>query len=339
MECKGKLPPDLYIPECYNKWQLAYRKSVNAAFRLDVPETQITNFSNSHFYTECCEMAQSLKKHFNLWLNSEEFRPVKEQMLVELNPVDSIRIILQTENELLRRLPWHLWDFCERYSKAEVAMSNTVYRARDRNKIQHSISSKSQVTILAILGDSCGINIQKDKVLLEQLTDNTEIKYLIEPTRQEIQEELWNQTWDVLYFAGHSLSSTDTKIGYLCINKTDNLTISDLKYALEKTIENGLKLAIFNSCDGLGLAFNLANLQIPQMIVMREFVPDEVAQEFLTNFLKAFVSGNSLYQSVRNAREQLQHWENRFPCATWLPVIFQNPSQIPPFWQELQDFK
>ncbi len=45
-------------------------------------------------------------------------------------------------------------------------------------------------------------------------------------------------------------------------------------------------------------------------------VGDEVAQEFLTSFLKAFVGGKSLYQSVRDAREQLHHWENRFPCST-----------------------
>ncbi|MBW4624737.1 MAG: hypothetical protein KME49_04290 [Brasilonema octagenarum HA4186-MV1] len=30
-------------------------------------------------------------------------------------------------------------------------------------------------------------------------------------------------------------------------------------------------------------------------------------------------------------------WENWFTCTTWLPVIFQNPAQIPPFWQELRD--
>ncbi|KAB8335766.1 CHAT domain-containing protein [Scytonema tolypothrichoides VB-61278] len=337
VECSGKLPSDLHIPQYYNKWQSAYRKSFIAAFRLDVPETQITNVSNSHFYVECCEAAESLKKHFNLWLSSEQFRPVKEQMLVELNPADSIRFILQTENELLRRLPWHLWDFFERYSKAEVAMSNTAYQQPSNDKIKQFTSSKSEVRILAILGYSCGIDVQKDQVLLKQFTEDAEVIYLIEPTRKEIQEQLWNQAWDILYFAGHSSSSADAKIGHIRINETEKLTISDLRYALENTIQRGLRLSIFNSCDGLGLAFNLANLHIPQMIVMREFVPDEVAQEFLTNFLKAFVGGKSLYQSVRDARKQLQHWENWFPCTTWLPVIFQNPAQVPPFWQELRD--
>jgi hypothetical protein len=36
-------------------------------------------------------------------------------------------------------------------------------------------------------------------------------------------------------------------------------------------------------------------LQIPQAIVMREPVPDKVAQEFLKHFLKAFSRGKSLY--------------------------------------------
>jgi hypothetical protein len=31
---------------------------------------------------------------------------------------------------------------------------------------------------------------------------------------------------------------------------------------------------------------------------------------------------------VREAREKLQGLEDRYPCATWLPVICQNPSNI-----------
>ncbi len=57
---------------------------------------------------------------------------------------------------------------------------------------------------------------------------------------------------------------------------------------LRKAISRGLQLAIFNSCDGLGLANDLAELNIPQIIVMRSPVPDLVAQEFLKHFLKAF---------------------------------------------------
>lgn len=335
VECVGKLPSFPQIAESYKNWQSLYRQSLNAAFRIDVSKTQITNFSISNFSEECNQAAETLKNNLNTWLNFEQFRTIKEQMLEELNRDDAIRIILQTENELLRRLPWHLWDLFERYLNAEIAISNTSYRLLNQ---KHSKSStlNTKVKILVILGYSFGINVQKDRIFLERFTQDAEITSLTEPTRKELQEQLWRQSWDILYFAGHSSTSNDG-IGQIRINQTDKLTITDLKYALSNAIENGLQLAIFNSCDGLGLGLDLANLNIPQMIVMRELVPDKVAQEFLTNFLKAFVGGKSLYQSVRDAREQLHHWENWFPCSTWLPVIFQNPAEIPPTWHSMQN--
>jgi CHASE2 domain-containing sensor protein len=86
----------------------------------------------------------------------------------------------------------------------------------------------------------------------------------------------------------------------------------------------------------LGLAYELEQLHIPQMIVMREPVPDKVAQEFLNYFLKAFANGDSLYLAERQARERLQGLEQEFPCASWLPVICQNPVEVPPDWLMLQ---
>jgi hypothetical protein len=78
----------------------------------------------------------------------------------------------------------------------------------------------------------------------------------------------------------------------------------------------------------LGLAAELISIQLPQAIVMREPVPDIIAQQFLKNFLVAFGSGLPLYRAVRSAREQLQGLEDNYPCASWLPVICQNPAEI-----------
>jgi hypothetical protein len=72
------------------------------------------------------------------------------------------------------------------------------------------------------------------------------------------------------------------------------------------------------------------------MIVMREPIPDREAQEFLKNFLSAFSTGETLYQSVRDAREKLQGLEDVFPCASWLPVIFQNPAEMPLTWRSVE---
>ncbi|NES03381.1 MAG: hypothetical protein F6K22_11325 [Okeania sp. SIO2F4] len=104
------------------------------------------------------------------------------------------------------------------------------------------------------------------------------------------------------------------------------MTIEKLENPITTAISRGLQLAIFNSSDGLGLARQLAKLHIPAVIVMREATPDIAAREFLNNFLQLFYHGQSLYIWVRKAREKLQAIEDKFPGASWLPVIFQNPA-------------
>ncbi|MGB3204688.1 MAG: hypothetical protein WBB28_06855, partial [Crinalium sp.] len=119
------------------------------------------------------------------------------------------------------------------------------------------------------------------------------------------------------------------------LNQTDSLTLDELRYGLQTAVNQGLQIALFNSCDGLGLAAELESLHIPQVIVMREPVPDKVAQEFLKYFLAEFTGGTSLYQAVGIARKKLQAWEHEYPCASWLPVIIQNFLEVPPTWQSL----
>jgi CHASE2 domain-containing sensor protein len=85
----------------------------------------------------------------------------------------------------------------------------------------------------------------------------------------------------------------------------------------------------------LGLAEELGQLSLPQSIVMRMPIPDIMAQQFMKYFLQAYARGNSLYLATRMAREQLQAWEKQFPCASWLPTIYQNPAIIPPYWSDL----
>ena len=132
-------------------------------------------------------------------------------------------------------------------------------------------------------------------------------------------------------------SLEDEQTGKIVINSQESLTIPQLKNSLNKAIERGLKLAIFNSCAGLGLATKLTDLSLPQMIVMREPVPDLVAQHFLKYFLTAYSQGQSFPLAVREARERLQSIEGEFPGASWLPVIFQNPAEVPLSWQQLKN--
>ncbi|MDX2231473.1 MAG: CHASE2 domain-containing protein [Leptolyngbyaceae cyanobacterium bins.349] len=325
IETLGKLPPLPEMPLYYSRWQDSYWR-LESRYRISAKQGQKANVSLTE---DCVATAQILRARFNAWLLAEEFRPVREKWLERLSPDEEIRIILQTEDSQLRQLPWPLLDFLERYPKAEFALSALTTDAPPPVRSQ----DKAHVNILAVIGNSEGIDTQADQALLASLP-HAKVATLVEPDRKQLNDELWRQPWDILFFAGHSSSHGNRESGKIFLNKTDSLSISELKYALRKSMENGLQLAIFNSCDGLGLARELADLRIPQIIVMREPVPDRVAQEFLKNFLSAYAKGTSLYIAVREARERLQGLEHQYPCATWLPLICQHPAVLPPTWED-----
>jgi hypothetical protein len=309
----GSLPPNPELIESYNSWKVTYYSFFGIKVRkLEAKVGQITNFSIG----DVNKKADNLSQHFNQWLKSPQFSHVREELVAHLKEDDEVRLIIQTSNMALRKLPWHLWDILERYPKAEISVSAPNFRQVRLAKV-----ANNQVKILAILGDDDGINVEADRKFLDSIP-GAKVKFLVKPNRQELNDLLWEQSWDILFFAGHS--RTDGEIGILYINKTESLTIPDLRYALKKAIKKGLQLAIFNSCDGLGLAQDLADLNLPQMIVMREPVPDKVAQEFFKYFLGYFLRCQSLYLAVKDARERLQGWESQFPCASWLPVICQS---------------
>jgi energy-coupling factor transporter ATP-binding protein EcfA2 len=328
----GKLPASA-IDSLYDRWQSDYRQKVSG--RMKQNPAQVSNRSD----TDLIANSKLLKDELNNWLNSETFRPIKEKFLEKVNTRETVRVIVQTENPQLRRLPWYLWDLFESYRFAEVALSSPTF-----DRAHKSVQPKAKVRILAILGDSSPpdprtglrLNINADKQFLESMPD-AEIVFLGEPKSHEFYEQLWDDRgWDILFFAGHSSSQPDGTTGKMYINYQESLTVEDLKFALKKAIERGLQLAIFNSCDGLGIARDLAELQIPQIIAMREPVPDCVAKEFLKYFLTSFSSGNILYLAVREARERLHGVEKESPCASGLPVICQNPAENSVTWQELR---
>lgn len=336
MKFTASLPAAPDISELYRNWQSLYSafyqrlslrqgiEEIEEVGDFEFEEGYVTNVSE----VDIKKLSQQLSQKINAWLKSPEFRRIDQQLRTQLRPSEEIRFIIETNDNLLRRLPWHLWNFFDDYPYGEVALSTLDY------KQQHKLPVKIQrdkVRILAVFGNSKGIDISHDRIFLDQLSATAEIKFLVETDLSNLNDWLWQQGWDILFFAGHSSSQEK---GLLQINQTDTITLDQLKYALKQAISRGLKLAIFNSCDSLELVQQLQDLHIPQMIVMREPVPDVVAQEFLKHFLAEFSSGRSLYAAMRFTRERLQGLEGEYPCATWLPIICQNPAEPPMIWSQ-----
>jgi CHASE2 domain-containing sensor protein len=341
----GSLPPAPCILELYRNWRSVYhtlwacmampkgdpttlRSASHKPIDLEINDTCITNISQASFE----RLSQSLQDALNNWLQSECFLPIERHMRSRFNSTDEIRVVFETDGDLLRRLPWQHWAFFKDYPKAEMALSYPEYQFRPAAPS----APHQKARILAVMGNSQGIELTQDSLFLQQLND-ADTHFLVNPTRQEFNQQLWAEAgWDMLFFAGHSRTEGDT--GRIYINdqpEHNSLTIEQFAAAIEGAVNRGLKLAIFNSCDGLGLATALGRLHIPQVIVMREPVANLVAQAFFKYFLIAFAEQHlPLYLAVRQARRQLQGLENEFPGASWLPVLCQNPSIEPPVWQD-----
>ncbi|NEO57628.1 MAG: CHAT domain-containing protein [Okeania sp. SIO3B5] len=299
-------------------------------------EEQTPNFSKKDIekkvqkiILEIRELEKEWKILLNNWLNSSDFNRIEKELRTKFNPSDKVRLIIQSEDNLIQHIPWHLWNFFSDYQFAETAIG-----LPEANRVEKSNAPREKIRILAIFGDDKGINVEADKQYLSNFSTEAEIVSLVKPSRQELDEKLWDEKgWDILCFSGHSQSKADGSTGYFYLGNETKMTIEELENSLATTIRKGLKLAIFNSCDGLGLARQLARLHIPAIIVMREEVADVVAQKLLQDFLELFASGKSLYISVRKAREKLQIMEDKFPGASWLPVICQNSAEMPPSFQ------
>ena len=329
----ASLPANPELLESYELWQSLYISLVSSLHSSRrVTSRKVTNVS----ITEIIKARDKLKSCMNDWLDSEEFMPVIHRLDEKLKLTDNILLIINTNLDKLQKLPWHFWHFFDDYTRSEVALSLTVRQRK-------LVTPKDRVKILAVFGnnqtsgDKTRINIDKDWELLQQHLLGAEfITPLREPTLEELHDYLWEQTPEIFYYGGHSSIEVDGRTTTINLRHNENIEINDLIKALKKAGDKGLQLAIFNSCEGLGIARQLADSSIPQVIVMRELVPDEVARKFLQYFLEEFANQMPLHLAVRQARERMSHLEKKFPGATLLPMIFQNPVELPYTWRKIQ---
>ncbi len=331
-DAKGKLSPNINLYTYYINWQLSYRNYISGR---NGTRISVTGGSASSILNEIKKASKQLNTSLNSWLKADvNFSPIREKLFQSLkDESEEIRVIFKTENPELQRLPWHLWDdFFSHYHRAEVVLSLPVKQG------QIVSSSNNKVKILAVFGKDTRINTLKDWEMLEKLLTedaNATLIPLDKPDLDHLCEQIEKHQPQILFFAGHSRSEDDNESGFIDLNDEETITISDLEPELKKAVRWGLQLAIFNSCDGLGIARELGKSHLPNIIVMREPVPDEVAQKFLQRFLEAFAAGKTLHLAVRRARERINRLESKFPGATWLPMTFQNPAKAPLTWRSL----
>lgn len=254
------------------------------------------------------------------------------------NARQPVELFLEIEDDRLTRIPWQEWQFLEKKFPETELVFNGWGNYGSRNSLVPP-QSGTPVRILVVVGNTVGIEagIQSDVEALQELEKKgAKITVLKQPSRQQLLNCLWDETYDIFVFTGHSGSDSAGRIGWLELNRTDQFDVEDLTGALQESIKKGLQICIFNSCDGLGLAHQLAELRVPVTIVMREPVPDEVAARFLRIFLERFSEKRSLFRAFWQARQRIRgEFNSQYPGVRWLPKIFMGVPKTPPTWKQL----
>jgi branched-chain amino acid transport system substrate-binding protein len=319
------LPTAPEMPRLYQEWQ---KISLNGSRKLQAVPAQETNVTELESWKQS---TRSLEEYCRTWFNHQEFRSLRDCIRADTKVITdaSVPVIIKCpkQHELLHRIPWHVWDLFDRLPNAELTLFS---------RFGQQVSPlQAPVKVLAIFGSSHGgLNLNGDQKALDLLKQRgAEITLISQPSNQELSDLCFHHDWDILFFAGHS--SSEVQSGQIQIRDGDFLQLDSLRQNFSRTVRRGLKLAIFNSCDGLGIADFLGSLGLPNAIVMREPVPDIIARQFLFYFLEQFSQGIPLFLAVRQARDRLEAIQaSIFPGASWLPVVCINPSQAELVWPE-----
>ncbi|MCT7973623.1 CHASE2 domain-containing protein [Laspinema olomoucense] len=336
----GYLPPHLHLEGYYFNWQTRFCRlnspnrgeELDWGFEDDLPE----QVGGDDDLEACRKFAKLLEQNMKTWLLhtvDAGWQQIREKVVEELaENKGHVRIMIQADPQLWK-MPWLEWDVFDNIKYPEVGIGFSPLEYQKPKPIARSDKQGAVVRILAVFGNNENIDLEPDKQAIAQLPD-VELEPLNQPSAAEVIQKLRDKRgWDIFFFAGHS--QTKGNEGIIYINERESLEIGQFKEALKEAIRQGLQLAIFNSCDGLGLAQKLAALQLPIAIVMKEPVPDQVAQCFLKEFLKEYAAGAYLYTAVRRSQKRLEEFLD-FPGCTGLPIICQNPAEVPPTWEELR---
>ncbi len=192
MQFTGSLPAAPEILDLYRRWQLLYellyearpsqfwRQPRPSDEDIEIDEGDVTHISDAEFNHVC----QELQNRINVWLSSDSFRNIDQQLRMQLAPSDEIRVIIETEDNQLRKLPWLLWNFFNDYPRAEVGLG-----LLNISPVVRHQTPAGRVRILVILGNSAGINVEEDQRLIESLP-YVETVPLVEPERWKLDEQL-----------------------------------------------------------------------------------------------------------------------------------------------------
>jgi hypothetical protein len=332
-ESTASLLPAPELKDIYEEWQLLYQNSLQQSSQrgITIDWTGTTHFSEQ----DVRQITHNLVTVLNNWLNQGDFYyKIQAQLRTELNASDRIVIAIVTDDLLLWQLPWHRWNFFDSYQHCIEFFSKPQFK-----NLSRQLQRNGKVDILALWGNAPELNLAKDLAALQQ--PRAVVKSCQPKSAIEISDLLAAGQIDILFFGGHGetieldIAGNPQTIGAIYLDKETPIAIDKIKKDLQKAVDRGLQIAIFNCCSGLGLAQELADLNIPYLIVMRSQISDQLAQQFCRDLLLCYSQGASFPAAFQYARDRLKLADQLGEFESWLPMLLHNPNSNHVTWQQL----
>lgn len=294
------------------------------------------------WHAELVKAESKFMYEFHRWLKSAELYDIREQILQFSATAQTVQLFLTFTRMELERFPWEVWEIGKTIQIIRTPVNITLPSFN-----QQQIKRRIRPRILAILGDNTGLNFQEEKQAVKSLSRIAEVHFVgWQPGKtftqviQQISDAIADECgWDVLFFAGHS-NETEMTGGELGIAPGLSISIKEITPQLSAAKQRGLKVAIFNSCKGINIAQSLIDLGFSQVMVMREPIHNNVAQEFMVKFLQGLGKHQNVYESAVAARQFLQlERSHTYPSSYLVPSLFCHPGaqlyRIPAFaWKQ-----
>jgi len=327
------------IASLYHEWQQCYLKFYKNSFRGKVADIGTIAPPPIDWRAKLVQAETKFLYDFHNWLRSAELYQIRSTIA----KIQNVDVFLTCNSLELERLPWESWNIGNEFAiNSDIRIVRKPINISKPNTvpIRHR-----KARILAILGDDTGLGFEAEKKALDSLKKVVDVKFIgwepgkdINQLKQDIVDQLSsNIGWDILFFAGHS-NETNLTGGEIVIAPNTTLYLNEIQAPLTIAKENGLQVAIFNSCSGLSIANKLIDLGFSQVAIMREPIHNQVAVEFFIQFSQALAEYKDVHQSLLEASEYLQQKNYLYPSSYLIPSLFRHPA-APLFRIEASGFK
>ncbi len=275
------------------------------------------------------------------------------------NRRESLRLRLGLKGDRLQRLPWEVLHAGNRPIATGTDVIFSRYQSNFTplaNELQlHQTPGNDQtlriLMVLAAPTDQEVLQLEQEAENLKQELQadprysqpdqppEIDLTILRQPGREQLTQALEHGQYHVLHYAGHSDLGTAGGDVYLVNDQTGLTEVLGGDDLAGLLVNNGISLAVFNSCRGVyaattdpntpagagNLADALLKRGIPAVLAMAERIPDDVARNLSQLFYRSLKQQNAVDLSLSRARQGLisSYSSNQLYWA--LPVLYLHP--------------